>query len=87
MEVYYFEFILLKIGIPTLVVGGLIGNVLSAIVFQRREMRSPFTLFLIGLSIFDSVFLIGRLFIFCYPEITPYFLYYVSFIGKLFLLP
>ena len=63
-------FILYGIGISTLSVLSIVGNVLSIFVFSRSSMKSSNSTILIALSIWDLILLLSYLFSFGLPALT-----------------
>lgn len=67
-----FDFIVNGIGIMIVAILGIIGNILSAIVLSRPQMRSSVTCLLIGLTFCDSLLIFISILIFGLPSMSDF---------------
>ncbi|KAI8790447.1 FMRFamide receptor [Biomphalaria glabrata] len=65
-------FVFLGVLGSALAVLGFLGNTLSIIVLQHRQMRSSTSYYLLSLAIYDNCILLGMVVYFCFPAMSPY---------------
>lgn len=62
---------------------GLIGNIVSIVIFSRKDMKTHFNRLLVGLAVFDSIFISMMLIDYAFIRgEEDFYLYFVSYTSK-----
>ena len=74
MEINYFKYVVEGLIVPVVSVVGLLGNSLTIVVLNHREVKLKKSLvdILCGLATFDNLFLVAIFFMFTMPAISPW---------------
>ncbi len=70
---FLFEFIIVGIGITIVSCLGILGNILSACVLSRSQMKSSVTTLLLGLTVADTILIFTSLLLFGLPALFNFF--------------